>query len=124
MKKHTILYVDDEESNLRIFKDTFRRDYEIKSAISAYEALEILDKELVDIVITDQRMPGMTGVELLKEINRKCSDIPPNRLIISGYSEDAEIKKAFEQYKLFKFIPKHWQYEELKQTIINALKLK
>jgi len=56
-EKFKVLYVDDEESNLRIFKDTFRRYFDVKLAISAFEALEILEKELVDLVITDQRMP-------------------------------------------------------------------
>ncbi|NQU52845.1 MAG: response regulator [Bacteroidetes bacterium] len=122
--KYKILYVDDEESNLLIFKDTFRRDFEIQLAISAYKALEILEQGLVDIVITDQRMPGMTGVELLKEINERFSEIPPNRLMISGYSEDSDIKEAFLKYKLYKFVPKPWDYKELKQIIINAVKLK
>ena len=120
--KYKVLYVDDEESNLRIFKDTFRRDFDVQVAISAYKALDILEQNLVDVVITDQRMPGMTGVELLKEINEKYSEIPPNRLIISGYSEDSDIKKAFEEYKLFKFIPKPWDYIELKDTIISSAK--
>lgn len=121
-KKFKILYVDDEESNLRIFKDNFRRDFDIKTAISAKIALEILEQELVDVVITDQRMPSMTGVELLAEINKRFPKIPPNRLIVSGYSEDEDIKKAFEEYRLSKFIPKPWDYEELKETIINAIK--
>jgi response regulator RpfG family c-di-GMP phosphodiesterase len=123
-KKHKILYVDDEESNLRIFKDTFRRDFEVQIAISAYKALEMLEQGLVDVVITDQRMPEMTGVELLKEINDRFSEIPPNRLILSGFSEDEDIKKAFEEYKLSKFISKPWDYEELKKTINNAIKQK
>lgn len=122
--KYKILYVDDEESNLRIFKDNFRRDFEVKTAISAYEALEQLEQDLVDVVITDQRMPGMTGVELLAEINKKYTEIPPNRLIISGYSEDKDIKLAFRKYKLSKFIPKPWEYEELKEIIMNAIKQK
>lgn len=85
-QKYKILYVDDEESNLLIFKDTFRRDFHVQTAVSAYKALEILKTSTVDVVITDQRMPGMTGVELLKEINKMFSEIPPNRLIVSGYS--------------------------------------
>ena len=119
--KSKILYVDDEESNLRIFKDSFRRYFEVQIAISAYEALEILEQGIVDVVITDQRMPGMTGVELLKEINERFSDIPPERLIVSGYSEDSDIRQAFKEYRLSKFIPKPWNYEDLKQTIIEAV---
>jgi len=66
----------------------------------------------------------MTGVELLKKINEKYSTIPPNRLILSGFSEDADIKTAFEKYQLFKFIPKPWVYQELKQIIFEAIKQK
>ncbi len=120
-KKYKILYVDDEESNLRIFKDTFRRDFQVITAISAFVALELLEQELVDVVITDQRMPGMTGVELLAEINKKHPEIPPKRLILSGFSEDKDIKKAFEEYKLSRFIPKPWDYQELKQIINSAI---
>jgi len=120
--KPRILYVDDEPSNLRIFKDSFRRDFDIQLANSGAEALEILERELVEVVITDQRMPQMTGVELLEQINLRFPDIPPNRLIISGYSEDSEIRKAFNEYRLSQFIPKPWEYETLKQVIINAIK--
>ena len=121
MKKHKILYVDDEESNLRIFKDTFRRDFEIFLAINGRKALEILEKNQVDVVITDQRMPEMTGVELLKEINIRFPYIPPHRLILSGYAEDKDIKEAFVKYRLFKFVSKPWRYNEFKKIIINAI---
>ncbi len=119
--KYRVLYVDDEESNLRIFKDTFRRDFEIILAISAYQAMEVLEQKAIDIVITDQRMPGMTGVELLDLINQKFPHIPPGRLIVSGFSDYDQIEKAFEQYKLFKFISKPWKYDELKQIILEAV---
>ncbi len=120
--KANILYVDDEEINLRIFRDSFRRDFNVFTAISGFEALNILSKEKIKVIITDQKMPEMTGVELLKEVNLKFPEIPPNRLILSGYIEDENIKKAFENYKLLKFIPKPWEYEELKQIIENAVK--
>jgi CheY-like chemotaxis protein len=122
--KNKILYVDDEKSNLRIFKDTFRRDFDVITVSSGSEALKRLEGELVDVVITDQRMPGMTGVELLKKINERFPDIPPERLILSGYSEDADIKMAFKEYRLSKFIPKPWEYDELKQIIVNSIKEK
>jgi YesN/AraC family two-component response regulator len=119
--KFKVLYVDDEESNLRIFKDTFRRDFIVITANSALEALEFLAKEMVDVVITDQRMPGMTGVELLGEINKNFHEIPPQRLILSGFSEDEDIKKAFDEYKLRKFIPKPWDYDTLKKVIFESI---
>lgn len=123
-KKFKILYVDDEEINLRIFKNSFRREFDIKIALSASEALKILEHELVDVVITDQRMPGMTGVELLAEIHKKFPKIPPRRLILSGFSEDEEIKKAFNEYKLSYFISKPWKFEELKEIILKSINTK
>jgi CheY-like chemotaxis protein len=119
--RYKVLYVDDEESNLRIFKDSFRRDFKVQTCNSAEEALKSLEEEMFDVVITDQRMPKMTGVELLREINKRYSHIPPQRLILSGYSEDSEIKKAFQDYKLKTFIPKPWEYEKLKQIILNSI---
>ncbi len=122
MEKYKILYVDDEESNLRIFRDTFRRDFEIYLAISGQKALAILKQKYIDVVITDQRMPEMTGVELLKEINARFPYIPPHRLILSGYAEDKDIKEAFKKYRLFKFVSKPWNYNEFKEIIIEAIK--
>ncbi len=118
--KRVILYVDDELSNLRIFKDTFRRDFDVLLASSGAEALEILQNKRVDVVITDQRMPGMSGVELLAVVNSRFPSIPPNRVILSGFAEDADIKLAFDQYRLSRFIPKPWDYDVLKLEIINA----
>lgn len=116
----TILYVDDEEVNLRIFKNSFRREFNIIVATSAKEGLEILANHKVDLVITDQKMPNMTGVEFLKEVNRIFPNIPPYRLIISGYSEPESIEEAYKNYKLFGFISKPWNENELRKIIINA----
>jgi response regulator RpfG family c-di-GMP phosphodiesterase len=120
-KKFTVLYIDDEESNLRIFRNTFRKDFNIMLAHSAAEGIEILKSKKIDVLITDQRMPEMTGVQLLSEINRLFPEIPPNRLMISGYAAPDDIEKAFEEYHLFKFISKPWEGEELKQIIIHAI---
>jgi len=124
MKRYKILYVDDEEINLRLFKSTFRRDFEIFIANSAKEGLEILNKNTVDVVITDQRMPEMTGVEFLKKVNEKYNTIPPNRLIVSGYTSNEDIEKAFKQYRLFRFISKPWIYKEFKNIIIESIEHK
>ncbi len=119
--KYKILYVDDEEVNLRLFKNTFRRDFDILLANSAKEGLLILEKNKIDVVITDQRMPEMTGVEFLEIVNERFDDIPPNRLIVSGYSTNEAIEKAYKLYKLFRFISKPWRYEELKQVILDSI---
>ena len=120
--KPKILYVDDEEINLRIFKNAFRRDFEIFLAQSANEGFELFKNIKFDIVITDQRMPEMTGVELLKKIHETNPGIPPNRLILSGFSRDEDIDRAFNEYQLFSFVSKPWNAEDLKEIILKAIK--
>ena len=122
-KKYNLLYIDDEESNLRIFKNTFRRDFNIFLANSAKEGIEILNEKQIDVLITDQRMPGMTGLDLLKEVHSLFPEIPPHRLMVSGYAAPDDINSAFEQYGLFKFISKPWDAETLKQTILKVIHL-
>lgn len=119
--KYRILYVDDEEINLRTFKTAFRKIYDIITVTSAIEGLEVMKKEKIDVVITDQMMPKMTGVEFLEKVNKNYPTIPPKRLIISGYSHNQDIQKAFDEYQLFQFISKPWKIEELKQIITNAI---
>ncbi len=121
VKDKTILYVDDEEINLRLFKATFRRDYNILTATSAKEGLEILAKNTVDLVITDQRMPEVTGVEFLSKVQTIYPNIPPGRLIISGYSDPEDIELAYKEYQLFRFISKPWKEDELHEIILKAI---
>jgi response regulator RpfG family c-di-GMP phosphodiesterase len=121
-QKKVILYIDDEEINLRLFRSTYRRDYEILTSHSANEGLQVLMENKVDLVITDQRMPDVTGVEFLRLVQEKYPEIPPGRLIISGYSDPEDIDRAYKEYQLFKFISKPWNVEELKEIISKAIK--
>ena len=121
MNKPVVLYIDDEESNLRVFKNSFRRDFKVYVATSAEAGKEILDQIEVDVIITDQRMPGKTGLELLKEIHEMYPDIPPHRLMVSGYAAPKDISIAYEDYGLFKFITKPWEADELKQLIHEVI---
>ena len=119
--KPSILYVDDEEINLRLFKLTFRRDFNIFTAESAEEGMQILETHKIDVVVTDQRMPEITGVEFLKKINDKFPDIPPNRLMVSGFAHDDDIEEAFQHYRLYKFVQKPWNAESLKNIILESI---
>ena len=65
---HPILYIDDEEDNLTVFNAAFRRDYEIHLANSGLKGLDIMNNNNIHLVITDQRMPDMTGIEFLERI--------------------------------------------------------
>ncbi len=119
--KKTILYIDDEEINLRLFKNTFRRDYTVLTASSAKKGLKLMELNTIDLVITDQRMPEMTGVEFLSYVQKEFPHIPPERMIISGYSDPEDIDLAFKEYQLYKFISKPWNEEELSQIIKKAI---
>lgn len=119
--KKKILYIDDEEINLRLFRNTFRREYDIYTARSATEGLNVLKITPIDLVITDQRMPGITGVEFLSMVQERYPHIPPGRLIISGYSDYEDIELAYEKYQLFKFFSKPWDQKELRDVINKAI---
>ena len=119
--KHTVLYVDDEESNLRIFKNTFRRDYNILTANSGEEGLDVLEKQKVDLILTDQRMPGMSGVDFLKRAIVKFPEL--NRIIITAYSDYDILREAVNDLKIFQYIEKPWRHDEIKVAIDSALEI-
>ncbi len=121
-KKLIILYVDDEDINLRAFKSSFRREFTIYTASSASEGLKILQSEKVDVVITDQRMPDTSGVEFLKQIQELLPSIPPSRLMLSGFSKTQAIEDAYTNYNLFKFISKPWNKKDIRQLIHESVK--
>lgn len=120
-KKIKILYVDDEDINLRIFKNVFRREFEIHVASSAKEALDYLENNDVEVILTDQRMPNMTGVEFLEQVTKRYPIPLPSRLIVSGYSSPEVVKEAFDKFHLFQFISKPWDKQELQNQIINSI---
>ncbi|MCC8426840.1 response regulator [Mucilaginibacter sp. UR6-11] len=117
-KKITILYVDDEENNLFSFKATFRIKYQIYTAISGDEALKVLEEKPVHIIITDQRMPNMTGVEFLEKVISKFPD--PIRVLLTGYADMGAVVDAVNKGKIFHYLTKPWNEEELDMTIIRA----
>ncbi len=119
-KKPAILYVDDERENLMIFKTTFRRTYQVLTAQSAHIGLEILEKNPdIQVVITDQRMPEMTGVEFIEQIVQKYPDIV--RMIMTGYSDIEAIIQGINKGQIYHYITKPWEHSELKITIDQAI---
>lgn len=114
-----ILYVDDENSNLVVFEATFEDDFNVHTAHSAAEALELIDMLPIPVVIADQRMPDMTGVEMFSLIRRKHPHI--QRVILSGYAESESIIDAINQGQVFQFVRKPWQRPELLSVIHRAM---
>jgi len=123
MKKDTILIVDDEESILKsITRTLVDENYRILTAQSGEEALSKLKNHDVHLVISDQRMPGMTGLELLKKVK---IDYPQTLTIILTAYADIEVAiNAINEAGVYKFIPKPWNEADLRVTIKRALELR
>ena len=118
-EKYHILYVDDEQDNLIAFKAVFRRHYNIHLALNGEEALELLEKSPVDLVISDQRMPKMTGVELLEKVRNSHPEVI--RMVLTGYSDVQAIIDAINKGQVYHYITKPWDVNELKVIMNNAL---
>jgi response regulator RpfG family c-di-GMP phosphodiesterase len=117
-KKISVLYVDDEENNLFSFKAVFRIKYQVYTAISGDEALKTLAEKPVQVIITDQRMPAMTGVEFLEKVIPLYPD--PIRLLLTGYADMNAVVDAINKGKIFHYLTKPWNEEELDMTINRA----
>jgi two-component system, sensor histidine kinase and response regulator len=118
-KKYSILYVDDEESNLKGFRSIYFTEYIIHTATSGPDALNILANHDVHIIITDQKMPGMTGVQFLSNTLSKYPD--PIRIILTGYSDIEVLMKAINECGIFRYLTKPWNEVEMNMTIKQAL---
>ena len=116
-----ILCVDDEVNVLKALERLFLdSDYEILTASSGEEGLKILgNTETVQLIISDYRMPKMNGVDFLKKV---CDGWPHTvRVVLSGYADTVAIVEAINEGKIYKFIPKPWNDDELKVNISRAL---
>lgn len=116
-----VLYVDDEENNLSAFKASFRRHFTVFTAISADEGKKILADNEIHVLITDQRMPGTLGTELLAQA---VKDYPDQiRILLTGFSDIEAIKDAINRGQIYHYLQKPWNDEALKETIENAYKV-
>ena len=118
-RKYTLLVVDDELDNLELLERTLRREYAVVTASSAEDALDRLPDLEVDLIITDQRMPGMTGIQLLE----RAGTIAPHALgiILTGYTDAQDLMEAINSGYVYRYITKPWEPEELKLTLKRAL---
>ncbi len=120
MNHHKILLVDDEINILSSLKRLLRKEeYEIVTASSGREGLEILTKHKVSLIISDQRMPEMSGVEFLRQVK----DLYPDtiRIILSGYTDVNTIMASINEGEVYKFITKPWNEEEIRIAIRRSL---
>lgn len=113
-----VLYVDDEENNLSSFKANFRRLYEVYTAKSASAALDLLSQTEIHVILSDQRMPDMTGVELFKKVKKLYPD--PIRILLTGYTDIEALAEAINEGDIYRYITKPWNELELNNSIHNA----
>jgi len=116
-----ILYVDDEVNNLTAFRATYRREFIIHTAESAAKGLEILKEHKINLILTDQRMPNMTGIEFLEEVLKINPD--PIRILITGYADINAVIDAINKGQVYRYISKPWNDQELRLTILNAFEV-
>ena len=118
----TVLLVDDEENILSALKRLLRRDgYRILTAGGGAQGLELLASEPVDVIISDQRMPQMTGVEFLRQVKALYPETV--RLVLSGYTELQSITDAINEGAIYKFLTKPWDDDQLREEIRDAFRL-
>ena len=118
-KSYPILVVDDEQDNLDAFRFNFRKTFELLTATSGAEALEILDKTDVAVVITDQRMPKMTGLELLKEVRVRRPDAVG--IILTAFTDVDVLIESINLGQVYRYITKPWEAKEVRGVIQYAL---
>jgi putative two-component system response regulator len=116
---YKIMIVDDEPANLRLLERLFRREYQVLTASSGHEALQLLEQHDVALLITDQRMPGMTGIELLK----RTSEFRPHmvRIILTGYTDMGALVEAINCGEVYKYVTKPWNNDDLRLTVERAV---
>ena len=121
MSHYTILCVDDEENILSSLERVFleEENYEIVTANSGEEGLKVLKERPVDLIISDQRMPGMSGTEFLKEARKLYPDTI--RIVLSGFSDFDTITKAINEGEIYRLIQKPWEDGELLLAVKDSL---
>ncbi len=120
MRQERILIVDDEENILNALKRLFRKEsYQIFTADSGEEGLGVLEREEVDLIISDLKMPSMNGIEFLAEAKKKSPDTL--RIMLTGHADIKSVLDAIDKGEVYRFLLKPWNNDELRMSIKQAL---
>jgi signal transduction histidine kinase len=119
--KGTILYVDDLKTNLILFQATFEKDYTVLLAESAARALDILKEQEVQILVTDQRMPGMTGTQLLEIVAAEYPDV--RRFLLTAFTDFETVVEAVNKGHIHGYINKPLKADEIRISFSNSLEI-
>jgi response regulator RpfG family c-di-GMP phosphodiesterase len=114
----TILFVDDEVRIVKLLNMMFRSLYNVMTATSGQEALDIMAEHKIDIIVSDQRMPGMLGIELLSKVREQSPETV--RILLTGYADLVAIIGAVNEGEVYRFLNKPWNQEEIKSVIAEC----
>jgi len=117
--RYTLLFVDDEQDIVDSLNRLFRREYTVLTATSGNEAIALLKQHPVDLIISDQRMPGMTGDQMLTLARQLQPDAV--RILLTGYSDLESMVKCVNEANVYKYLTKPWEPDDLKLTVTRAL---
>jgi signal transduction histidine kinase/FixJ family two-component response regulator len=118
-REYPVLYVDDEPDNLRVFELTFRRDFTVLTATSAKEGLELLSQHPVAVVLSDQKMPGIEGVEFLRQV--RDLDSRALRILVTAYGDAKILGEAINDGNIYRYVAKPWQPDDMRLTVQRAI---
>lgn len=113
-----VLYIDDEPHNLISFRASFRREFNVFTAESAEEGRKILEQKLIHVILSDQRMPKMTGIEFFESILTTFPD--PIRILITGYTDINAVIDSINRGQVYKYLTKPWNENDIENFIIKA----
>jgi len=120
-KAFPVLYVDDETDNLRSFELTFRREFSVVTTANGADALEVLATRPIAVVLSDHRMPGITGTDLLARVREL---VPATvRLLVTAYGDASTLAQAINHGCIYRYIPKPWDVDEMREIVRQAIEL-
>jgi two-component system response regulator HupR/HoxA len=119
LQRFGVLLLDDEEAILESLELTLGDDYRVFTARTGAEGLEILEREDVAVVISDQVMPGMSGVEFLERVKERRPDTI--RMMLTGYADLGSLTRAINQGQIYRYVPKPWEPDELRMNVKRAV---
>ena len=119
LEKPIVLYVDDDEASLKLFKLHYSREYQVFTAKSAKVGLEILKDNDVQIILTDQRMAKITGIEFLAEVKKQF--LKPKLILLSAYTDFETLTDAINNIGIWQFVKKPYDPDDLRIVMRNAL---
>lgn len=117
-RKYRVLFVDDEPRVTSALKAIFRREYSVSTANSGAEALQLMRDQQFDVVVSDQRMPGMLGNELLAQITQLYPQTM--RILLTGFMDKQAIVDSINEGEVYRFINKPWRNDEMREVVADA----